>query len=439
MKKLLLFIALITTSLIQASEYILYKEGTTKDNKKLMLLLNEQEHAAAYDVLTNYQFPMSLCSNATQKLSTKELAALDANEEQFLQSKMPAGVKVAFIPKVLYELLFLKFYMDDVINNTTANTASTNSSHKENNNTKEYDLLELYYYTSAYRDQLVPLITKNGWDQQAYYKGVYSLVSENSTRNLHYQLNTRITNYLDHPHTLNIKSNINKLTQEIMQSLQSYSHKPVNVVMRTLQGYIQKKYSPEHLFYTIAIHEIEAHNKNAWLLYRGTHPLSATHVDATISGQHFHSISYGSSFFGNILGDLGANPYFFTIKSSIGYTCMVSKADYRQQGLSHALFFIPPFSTLVSWALQGEFTHPRTKIHTSVEQAKNHIAGNGIHGVKELPIECLFTNKQKFKTAADFEKTFQTYLTKNIRIIKDDRKATASAATAAAPLIKSKL
>lgn len=467
-KKLIMVATLVATSLLQASEYILYKEGM-KDNKKIMLPLNEKEHTAAYEVLINYQFPMSLCSNATQELSAKELAALDANEEQFLQSKMPAGVKVAFIPKVLYELLFLKFYMDDAAKaryipwyiNSYEGFIQADIYPKPSEAEYEAgiidsytkrahrDLLGLNYGGWKYRKDLVPHTkSNNAWDQEAYHRGVYYMLLEDFTRNIHQQLNTRILTYLQPTYLQTLKDTITQLTQDIITLVKQSTHDQIQTIY-----YLKKYMQAEHadLFYTVAIKEIEAHKNNAWLLYRGVNPLSATCIDATSNANHFHSNSYGPSFLGGIIGDcsaMGTVPYFYAINRSFGYACMVSKADYRQQKLSHDLFFIPPFNTVTSWGLQGEFTHPRTKVHTSAEQAKEYsmfsLKAGGINGPRELPIECLFADKQKFKTAAALEATFQKYVAQHIRIIKDDREtpsvaATATTSTAATPFIKSKL
>lgn len=390
MKKLLLLLfTLITAPALYASEYILYKDVVI-DGKTAMAPLDAIEHASAYAVLMHYQFPMSLCHDLEKELDAKELAALDASEENFLQSKMPAGVKVAFVPKVVYELLALGI-ADKVID-------------------PFYDLL--------YNDACAA--HKTTFDLQAYYKSMIALHHKPESRKQHWLVNTYIIMQLAH-HKLTIKQLA--VAADVAKLLTNCANHPV-------------KYDA-NIKSLIAL-ECEAHSQGKTLLYRGTDLLPRCVIDSTINKDYSsHSISYGHSFFSGFILDnhlWGACPYQLVNNKEIGYALSVSTQAYRRKELIYHLVFIPPLSTLMNLAFLGEDYHPRSKVMS--------LPCTGC-GPTHLAKDYILTNTQLFSTTLVFEKAFQDYLANNIHIfsgihtIPESKRPKKSAVTA--PLIKSKL
>jgi hypothetical protein len=459
LKRLLLTTILFLAPTLHASEYVLYKDGV-KDGKAVMLPLDEKEHAAAYQVLMKYQFPMSLCHDLEKELSEKELAALDASEEKFLQSRMPAEIKVAFIPKVVYELLFLKFFLEDLVNSKVfAQECPGNLCQKIRNRTiphpSSFKELEVFFkghnndwgahtnYTlDSYHQYLskgleqIPTTDSMGhnytylrWHEAQYRQAMANFNNDEHILAFHNKFNTAIVGYL---HTVPLPQEFDRLITLLVTDIVKiynhnackniYSHHNLMLELQTwllheltTYQFIQERHVP--IFKAIARNESQAHAHNKWLIYRGTiglYPL----IDSTLTkhqNYECHSLSYGNSALCGLLYDC-KQPSTLAYRHAVsgafglacGYTLAINKKEYRLKGTPYPLFFIAPFTTLSGLCLRGDQFHPRTKVTGKFSYYGGHIEN-----------AYLRADNQRYPSALAFEKEFQDYLAKNISFFKD--------------------
>jgi bifunctional non-homologous end joining protein LigD len=372
---------------LHASEYILYKEGQGREaDKPVMIPLDAKEHAQAYEVLMKYQFPMSLSRDVAKDLTRDELALLDTNEERFLQSKMPAGVKVLSIPKVVYELLLL----------------SSPTWHEA--------LKELYrvYFRLAGPTFAWFITDESRFDTS---RAVQWLAHPMSVKT-HFDVNNYALEYLNkNPFKLD-EAHIASLIQDFKDD-------------KIRQELLEQK----SVITNIALQEQAAHRAGDMFLYRGTTPFAAKDgsllIDSTLKDSALsHSISYGSSMFTGFFADKGTSPicYMLPLKcadfintQAVGYALKINKADYRSNGNSSHLFFIPPLNTLSSVVLRGEYFHPRSKI-TSLECTVGLKSGK-LCAERAKNFTYLLTAYTRDKD--EHEKNFQSYLRANLILLKD--------------------
>ncbi len=228
---LFLIVLIVVCSQQVHAEYLLYK----LDSEGNMQTINKIEHAQTYPILTKYQFPMSLCYQFTGE----ELKELDANEEAFIQAKMPKDIKVAFIPKTLYELLFYRFI-------------------SETENDKRKEIWKCFSAIEA-----------------SFWKNHFN--NDQNVVSLHYIFNEKITTYLRKDLE---KSTIQKIDfkKEIEVSILSIN----KILASRLVNVCRHMQRSINIFSKAIELEFEAHKKGCWTIYRGTSGVRGL-MDSTIA------------------------------------------------------------------------------------------------------------------------------------------------------------
>ncbi|MDR3646044.1 MAG: hypothetical protein P4L22_00710, partial [Candidatus Babeliales bacterium] len=216
-------IVLIASFLTLNAEYVFYK----CQNANLMVI-SPEEHQSAYSVITKYQFPMSLTSDLST-LSKAEVEQLESNEEDFIRSKMPKGLSLAFIPTFLYDLLFFCFYLEDLnksnilttdskislIKSVDAKSMTFSSTMLENDVQKYHEFnkfhnfpLGILYFKHAYSEYLKKYNLHKRWNEKNYFKAISELNSDKFVKEIHNTVNNKIIEFLKTEDLLLNKKNI---------------------------------------------------------------------------------------------------------------------------------------------------------------------------------------------------------------------------------------
>lgn len=288
-----------------------------KDNNEP---ITEKEHETLYKIKLENQFPMSTLHG---NYSENELETI----QQKIDQKLP-GIKVAFIPTTMYELMFMHFVEK---NKSTIKKATGGL---------------------LYPDKRLPFGLNNSigfpWPQPPLNFNALNQAPE--AKKCHLNFNNYAVNYLK-------KSNVNPTKATIAD----YTH----ILEDNNHDFLIK--NSAHFFfrtnkYNIWSHDItktlsleyEAQKKNIFLLYRGA-------VREEKYNGINQSLSFGNSWFAGYLFDYKACAYFYRHRAGSAYLLPINKKEYIHGNLKE-MFHIPPLTTIVGLVGEGEFFHARSKV-----------------------------------------------------------------------------
>lgn len=308
-----LFMGFLLVSACANAETLFYK----KDGSPIM----PQEHEVLYKIMLETQFPMSV---AYGNYYDDEIKAM--NEK--IQRQLPnSGIEAAFIPTVLYELLFFQFKDDPSIKKDNKGIRRTGFFVK---NLEGLEALKISNLNSAWKSA-------------------------------HLALNNYILKNILSPQM----NPILKLFKEEKKSLPLTFDESVKLAIKAINK--QRKIDDQDIERAIAI-EYNAYNTGQFPIYRGSNFVDDFHDPKFASNR---SMSFGISLFSGCLYHKGSCPYVHMRDyKKYGYVVFIDKKQYIHGPLNN-MFFIPPVTTLLSLIGLGDLFHVRTKF----PEADSQVAG----------------------------------------------------------------
>jgi hypothetical protein len=390
-------------SLIQG-EYLVFE----KSDNQIQPISSPEKHAAIYQILMKYQWPMSTSSFAQMTQGEiKELTTQKkpAAEEEFIRKKLKeldTSLDIVFVPTFVYELYVIYYFMN--LQKTTSQSYWQLI--------KEYVGFEQTFGASpipvsTYIFKLLKSKNKSSWqDLLNVYK---SLNNNKDTREMHYVINNNLIKFIEPIDQENLAQNyFIDIARKLIALLQS--EKGIARISQLLfkQGQVEKSFAltkdflQSNLAENIISIEYQAHHKNKGLLYRAnleTNPfylpgksipivplelpiliknlstykpitdeqikseaaiplknLAQKYIDWNVPSR---SISYGNSLFGGYFYDYGACVYWLSLTTPILYTLFIDKFSYSMD-IINQFFFISPLNTINALFTSGELFHSRT-------------------------------------------------------------------------------
>jgi len=435
--------------LVQASlhaEYVFYKEVKESDEKSSGIKsLTQEEHQKVFAIQQKYQFPMNLCyrEQLTKELDGKTLELLLTDEQTFIQKCLSDGMKVAFIPGTLYELFFLKCYLEEIYENTKSGglvTFSAWCSIRKKQVDSYYSMSSLegqrQFYEEfckefkisvglAYLDCAYQFICKNlkkEWSDEMYFSAMAALNNDVFVQQRYWYINTMLLNYFGQKNVdiKDLNAHFDILAQDIFCQIVEILNKcrslhknwpstdECQIVRQFLVGNLMSPIDLVLIKQTIA-YEYQEHQRGDFPVYRGTNP-HAEKLDSVIDldgDKEIYSLSYGNSLFSGLILECdsrGAMPFRYIHVREAGYLLPVSKKDYFMKNkIPYDLLFVAPLNTLLGLALKGEVFHSRSRVLV--------LDGFKIHGFYqgcEIPENLLL--KTSYSSHTDFEQDFQKLL-----------------------------
>lgn len=287
--------------------------------------ITEKEHDILYDIKLRKQFPMSI-EHGDGNVPDDEIVAM----QEELDEKLP-GVKVAFIPTTLYELLSIQSIQNERI--------------------------DLEGAPFSYGDP-----------GESYDSGYKESKKFQKMRQLHHMINTSMSKFL-----------IDKKIDLQKADCASYEG-----ILKKYLGFGGDDYR-KALMRIIEI-ECAAQKNNQFLLYRGT-----TQLENTPQGNQ--SLSLGNSLFAGSLYDSPAcahEHYFEPQYQRYGYVVPIDKKRYIQGDLKN-MFYIPPLSSIEGLVGKDEFFHARTKIMSDAPVDATY--ADGLSGALKYPVYKTYVNR----------------------------------------------
>lgn len=410
-KNFLLLIFLTTCFSSINAEYIYYKKVANNIQKAL----EYDEHKKIYPIL-NKMFPISIkhILEIKKELSEEEFAFLCTNEREFLEDRMQKklrdkSVRVAFIPTTLYEMLYMKFWGECVLDGMRKQGKKFIDMlyrYKRRVGQLSYQEIKQYYMDIP----LAPFI-------------IVPSISETSFT--HLEMNKKLVEYFSERQVEKIDcrqlySEICELFDELRKEKkkgQFYSYLFMgDGIVRMLRFFVEenrRRAAMQILPKAVAI-EFEAHKLGAFVIYRGTcgfenrldkikkkkifdsYGLPDGRNNKSVLAGKYTGLSYGSTLLAGLLGgDYGAVAFNYITKersssdfSLYGYGLLINKKEFfEESSFISRILYMPSHSTLSGWGCTGEDFHPRIYDDRLLE--------------------------------GENEKTFQDFLSKNARIIKN--------------------
>lgn len=446
------------------TEYIVYLEGKRNEKKQLPKRIYEKVY---YDVLMRYQFPMSTrdIPNLKNELSQQEFNLLCVDERKFLENKckkINKNLRVKFIPTTLYEMLFAKLCIEQLLD-WYAKKEEKPTSKNFSIARKEIPLSfrELFLnpprtitcksneeFAKEHRNLInqkpkwgrLFIVKRVVLDEKKGEVSVYFTDTEGKNEETHiynskkckekkfleivkpaepisFNTNNAILSYLnEHKDDIKLEKVIDNLfflkskTQKHFANMKKNYHfhayfRFLNLLTRDViafrgleggeKGIAKAKKLLLEWFTSVINIEKEANAKGDFVISRGT-PGCDNRIDKILEEYGHTGLSFGNSLMAGGIRDTSGKPatafnFFLWKKRVIGYLLLINKKEYfDEDSFISRIAQISPWPTLVGLFSQGEGFHPRLL-------AK---------GLKE----------------SESEETFQRYLSKHARIIKNESK-----------------
>jgi len=406
--------------------------------------LSSEQHGVAFQA-ADFEFPRC----RVHQLSDAELVLLKSGEEKLVQSKLSAEIGMFWVPRTFYQSFAYMCYLMLVINGDSitqmADRPFPSLSKFEitlmSSVTDEDTLVKDFFAINA--EYSAKIRAMSTYAEENFF-AVYTKI-EQLTKQMHFIINNALLDFIQENYAGGVNAFL-ALAQDskfefYKEKLQLLFDKTVfllNMIkfnascdgdrpIISMAKDICGTWSPKLLFDRRNVDifmscldaEKAAYEKNEFLLYRGTDPISANKIDSTYSGSEEqggklpHCPSFGLSLLGGILHTFYcACPGLFMGARVIGYAMRVNKYDYVTQGDAYKFFYIPPVSTLLSMALHEQLSHVSTRVIIPKKQWKqNFILPSGFATIIYprncfycLPffintINCKVSQSQSFKDA----------------------------------------
>lgn len=344
MKKIILLITLILSPHVIKTETLFVKADGSP--------LTPDEHAIAYKIMLENQFPMSIRYG---KYTQDEFDEMSQKIAPLLPT---ANITLQFIPTTLYQLLALKFIQDHF--SPLAGPLKSDSDD------------QLFIATGGMLKSNPPTTIKTRTPH--YFVVRANKILKNSPDNQNSLFTKEILIPLQIFH-LNVNNWINKTLAEkslntsfhanALKALNEFNFESINLTPGLRKYPIRKSIMQQAI--TI---EFDAFKKNQFVLYRGASTLDFERPEKNDININ-RSISFGASLLGGCLFDNEpADADGYRGACAYSYICCISKHPYAlpidknsyANGPLDTMFIIPAIPTLLEILCQGEEYHPRSKI-----------------------------------------------------------------------------